>query len=259
MRGNLTVAAEKRPAGLVYPRVCGGTIYRQTNMMPHQGLSPRVRGNLGSNTWTGWQVGSIPACAGEPNIGGVALFRHRVYPRVCGGTRCSRDRRGGRGGLSPRVRGNQELAPHNPAIDRSIPACAGEPGTGYDRAGQGKVYPRVCGGTRGGYGDVGGNIGSIPACAGEPWHLKTAEAVGQGLSPRVRGNRNKVGIRLYHKRSIPACAGEPLPVGAGLAVDRVYPRVCGGTHTPTNRAKFPEGLSPRVRGNPPYLPFRPAH
>ena len=70
-------------------------------------------------------------------------------------------------GLSPRVRGNLRKPPGVIRRRGSIPACAGEPdGAGYQPAGN-RVYPRVCGGTAGVF--------------GEP-------VVGQGLSPRVRGN-----------------------------------------------------------------------
>ena len=49
--------------------------------------------------------------------------------------------------------------------------------------------------------------------------------------------------------SIPACAGEPergLTLGD---VERVYPRVCGGTFQPLSAVPQAKGLSPRVRGN----------
>ncbi len=73
----------------VYPRVCGGTRIIANNPPNVQGLSPRVRGNLG-----GCQVGdatgrSIPACAGEPLFEMPFLARMEVYPRVCGGTALS--------------------------------------------------------------------------------------------------------------------------------------------------------------------------
>ena len=70
----------------VYPRVCGGTGLRDedvrtfwglsprvrgnppnvadVSLMP--GLSPRVRGNLPAAACSPAHVGSIPACAGEP-------------------------------------------------------------------------------------------------------------------------------------------------------------------------------------------------
>ena len=110
------------------------------------------------------------------------------------------------------------------------------------------VYPRVCGGT----------IKSLAS-----WYQLS------GLSPRVRGNLladvGEVGLG----GSISACAGEPTssPASSGYtwvyprvcgepaqrpvrrATVQVYPRVCGGTSIADFRARFPEGLSPRVRGN----------
>ena len=51
----------------VYPRVCGGT-HKVVGAQPcHQGLSPRVRGNLDHLRVGGGCQGSIPACAGEPS------------------------------------------------------------------------------------------------------------------------------------------------------------------------------------------------
>ena len=50
----------------VYPRVCGGTSSGKSRTTHHQGLSPRVRGNLGRVDERGLGRGSIPACAGEP-------------------------------------------------------------------------------------------------------------------------------------------------------------------------------------------------
>ena len=50
----------------VYPRVCGGTNNAPCNLHGHDGLSPRVRGNL---------------LEGEHEE-----TRGPVYPRVCGGT-----------------------------------------------------------------------------------------------------------------------------------------------------------------------------
>ena len=70
-------------------------------------------------------------------------------------------------GLSPRVRGNRHIPNRTGKHKRSIPACAGEPGSSMMKSAVLWVYPRVCGGT------------SSPACS---W------VTGLGLSPRVRGN-----------------------------------------------------------------------
>ena len=187
-----------------------------------------------------------------------------VYPRVCGGTPtsitptwCSR-------GLSPRVRGNPKIWPTEIPLSGSIPACAGEPPPAPPEPGSCGVYPRVCGGTF-----RPSSPGSIPACAGEPRHTMTRtrwtrvyprvcggtpayddpDTLDAGLSPRVRGNPGTAIRPKDGPGSIPACAGEPHMLGLPPRV-KVYPRVCGGTDVLSSVSSRPQGLSPRVRGNP---------
>ena len=274
----------------VYPRVCGGTATIPARGERGRGLSPRVRGNPKRGGPPHAGDGSIPACAGEPTGTGPTRPSGTVYPRVCGGTSTSFSRLMLLWGLSPRVRGNHDLAKEGGAHKGSIPACAGEPSRGGRTPGLGRVYPRVCGGTvessgmPSGYPGlsprVRGNLtaallpgmctGSIPACAGEPScapGAAPARAVyprvcggtaspapagrGEaGLSPRVRGNRTIVRYSDEANRSIPACAGEPSVRPVEPSSSGVYPRVCGGTR-PLNCTSPPSpGLSPRVRGNP---------
>ena len=71
-----------------------------------------------------------------------------------------------------------------------------------------------------------------------------------GLSPRVRGNPASSYALSHCRGSIPACAGEPLDEGYEVVLDRVYPRVCGGTWNDAPSLSWNAGLSPRVRGNP---------
>ena len=111
-------------------------------------------------------------------------------------------------GLSPRVRGNPTAMLCGGTSDRSIPACAGEPGSAKEEHAQDQVYPRVCGGTD----SVRKSGFKIP-----------------GLSPRVRGNPQPAQRESVRDRSIPACAGEPLRGRLPTAPYAVYPRVCGGT------------------------------
>ena len=92
-----------------------------------QGLSPRVRGNPYTITECTDLFGSIPACAGEPRYFSQLADKHEVYPRVCGGTSTGALYCLTVPGLSPRVRGNRANFGLDPAGDRSIPACAGEP------------------------------------------------------------------------------------------------------------------------------------
>ena len=115
------------------------------------------------------------------------------------------------------------LQPH-----RSIPACAGEPTAPAAPAAPSPVYPRVCGGT-----------------VIEPSGLSTEP----GLSPRVRGNRYGRRNGERDRGSIPACAGEPTEQKANKTLQKVYPRVCGGTPASVASKAKATGLSPRVRGN----------
>ena len=193
-------------------------------------------------------MGSIPACAGEPQGGLRPPCTKWVYPRVCGGTSACHARCTRATGLSPRVRGNLPDTQHPQAGNRSIPACAGEPlpssiamascrvyprvcGEPYDAARipcRRTVYPRVCGGTS----------------AREAWR-----GTEPGLSPRVRGNPLGWGLSFGLPRSIPACAGEPCGEQILPNDGWVYPRVCGGTLRGRGLGRPEDGLSPRVRGN----------
>ena len=78
-------------------------------------------------TLSSTRVGSIPACAGEPYMRHRPRHASKVYPRVCGGTPKAPYHRVNAAGLSPRVRGNQSRELDGGYLDRSIPACAGEP------------------------------------------------------------------------------------------------------------------------------------
>ena len=97
----------RRPTRRVYPRVCGGTDGKTIQYYLDKGLSPRVRGNPTTDCAAPLWTRSIPACAGEPSGTTVNITNQKVYPRVCGGTRQTRQATFARIGLSPRVRGNQ--------------------------------------------------------------------------------------------------------------------------------------------------------
>ena len=154
----------------VYPRVCGGTSRPTSWPDSRKGLSPRVRGNLEQAIAVNDYARSIPACAGEPGIGGFSWSSMEVYPRVCGGTEPADRDSPARQGLSPRVRGNLGARPGAPQWIGSIPACAGEPSAKALATGNREVYPRVCGGTVRG---------------------EAARHRDHGLSPRVRGNPHR--------------------------------------------------------------------
>ena len=149
---------------------------------------------------------------------------------MCGGTSAVATPCPYPAGLSPRVRGNLIGQPVPVLHDGSIPACAGEPSSRRGGTDGGRVYPRVCGGT------------FLTSCS---------ISRRAGLSPRVRGNLRQTSLTLPRPRSIPACAGEPACTSHAGRRRRVYPRVCGGTVALYAQRERGQGLSPRVRGNPP--------
>ena len=168
-----------------------------------------------------------------------------VYPRVCGGTSVAGIIASRHRGLSPRVRGNPDVAAATEGENGSIPACAGEPAPLATASRLTTVYPRVCGGTlsscsrlrtlRGLSPRMRGNqrfqvheragFGSILAYAREPGIPVIPLVSDAGLSPCVRGNPPLAAAGM----SIPACAGEPRCLGTSVSSTQVYPRVCGGT------------------------------
>ena len=168
--------------------MCGGTHSSPSRMSANAGLSPRVRGNQRLHIPPQPINRSIPACAGEPRSTRSAKAHRWVYPRVCGGTPPDEPPAGGFGGLSPRVRGNQQPLPGYDGVPGSIPACAGEPLATPFGCRWRRVYPRVCGGTN---------------------NLRFAGNRRDGLSPRVRGNLGSPDLHPSRCGSIPACAGEP--------------------------------------------------
>ena len=115
------------PSQRVYPRVCGGTVRLPRSTRSRRGLSPRVRGNLALAHGSRDRAGSIPACAGEPEVSMPGKKDNRVYPRVCGGTGGLDAWKERQQGLSPRVRGNRDEPDREHIQIGSIPACAGEP------------------------------------------------------------------------------------------------------------------------------------
>ena len=110
----------------------------------------------------------------------------------------------------------------------SIPASAGERTSPVQSILIRKVYPRECGGTRGGH---------------DGWSLSW------GLSPRVRGNARSHLVSVGVSGSIPASAGERFQGHFAVISKKVYPRECGGTLRSMQQVRPLQGLSPRVRGN----------
>ena len=231
---------------------------------------------------------SIPACAGNPGPGMLALVSQGVHPRVCGESGPFNHGPALAEGPSPRVRGILIQRDLEGMGSGSIPACAGNPESSRPITSRPRVHPRVCGESdstdtatvarlgpsprvRGIPGRAAGRAlspGSIPACAGNPrasapevesdWvHPRVCgESEGTdyyggdkpGPSPRVRGIRRSTYRPSVRARSIPACAGNPLRDYIGHVLPRVHPRVCGESRGGHHYQRHLQGPSPRVRG-----------
>ena len=138
--GSIPACAGEPPAMLVglrirvrvYPRVCGGTDASPGHAVLHLGaVYPRVCGGTAEplSPVISDDIGSIPACAGEPCDSGLPTRpTSRVYPRVCGGTiKNARLLRHIRARSIPACAGEPTLPIAAESTARSIPACAGEP------------------------------------------------------------------------------------------------------------------------------------
>ena len=115
-----------RRAGMVHPRVCGGSASSLRWHFGNRGTSPRVRGKLHAGPAARAIVGYIPACAGEAACVASWLSSRPVHPRVCGGSAGTSKRAASKSGTSPRVRGKLRPGRREYPEIRYIPACAGE-------------------------------------------------------------------------------------------------------------------------------------
>ena len=217
--------AHRRAA--VHPRVCGGSELRNIHDLLAAGASPRVRGKPGVVPRRAGGGRCIPACAGEALLGGLALRRPQVHPRVCGGSVAWPRSNSDSEGASPRVRGKPRPVLEIVAQRRCIPACAGEAAARRRSAPTSRVHPRVC----------GGSLASLDETL-----------TNDGASPRVRGKRRRRRRRGRQTRCIPACAGEASTAYNVSAASGVHPRVCGGSPAMPSRATPCRGCIPACAG-----------
>ena len=129
----------------VHPRVCGEQREHDITEVHYHGSSPRVRGTEPFILPRSARVRFIPACAGNSLSNRASLALLPVHPRVCGEQLSISLPDRVRAGSSPRVRGTVCEADWLSAIDRFIPACAGNSSASRWRDFVRSVHPRVCG------------------------------------------------------------------------------------------------------------------
>ena len=130
-------------------------------------------------------------------------------------------------GSSPRVRGTACTKDSTAALNRFIPACAGNSPTCRSAHSNPTVHPRVC---------------------GEQIRQRPASHINPGSSPRVRGTVCYRRFRGFRQRFIPACAGNSGECDGIVGIESVHPRVCGEQMVFVRTNPDVGGSSPRVRG-----------
>ncbi len=168
LAGEPWMGGARRLRKRVYPRACGGAALGPAVEGRTAGLSPRFRGSPIDVDSTDGQPGSIPALAGEPLWIARKCCLAGVYPRACGGALAMYSCPAICAGLSPRLRGSQQLGRALADIGGSIPALAGEPQAARCLLMILRVYPRACGGAE---------------------EMTLGQLKYEGLSPRLRGSR----------------------------------------------------------------------
>ena len=191
------------------------------------GLSPLARGTL-----TAWYAEShperfIPAGAGNTEASNIWWTKRTVYPRWRGEHCTRRVLATGHPGLSPLARGTRICQRLCGAVNRFIPAGAGNTTPATCFASRSAVYPRW---------------------RGEHFLIHDGEQYLTGLSPLARGTPLRVAKFHTKRRFIPAGAGNTLssrPTARGAAV---YPRWRGEHRLFRLVLSVYRGLSPLARG-----------
>ena len=195
--------------------------------MRGSGLPPPMRGtdHVAESAPPGGRF--IPARAGNR----LELYTKdrfiALYPRPCGEQTPMTERSRKKTGLSPPVRGTDEvdLDLHLPA--RFIPARAGNSSKAASIPSRYAVYPRPC---------------------GEQSRIARIERAPNGLSPPVRGTEPTLSLIAGRPRFIPARAGNRSYSRPSWSRLSVYPRPCGEQYWSHCWLTRNAGLSPPVRG-----------
>ena len=191
------------------------------------GRSPRSRGRLELIPTVRFDIGPIPALAGETSTSLGRRCRRRADPRARGGDRSSSTEGWMQTGRSPRSRGRLLSQVLSSSCHGPIPALAGETRNQNRRLGDRKADPRARGG------DVLGTFESY--------------AIG-GRSPRSRGRLGSAALDLTGSRPIPALAGETEAIMSTKAKHGADPRARGGDVRAEADLGLDLGRSPRSRG-----------
>ncbi len=193
----------------------------------HAGSSPRLRGTAPNRYAGPTPHRFIPAPAGNGASSIAQTTTTAVHPRACGERVRNMFQGIARTGSSPRLRGTAAQWLAYQAVQRFIPAPAGNGELALVSMAMATVHPRACGERRD----------------------KLVEYQSEcGSSPRLRGTATATRSALARRRFIPAPAGNGIPERLKAAVRAVHPRACGERQLRRQVGNAIRGSSPRLRG-----------
>ncbi len=209
------------------PACAGNTSVSAPSATSHTGSSPHARGTHAEASWWRHSVRFIPACAGNTPAAIHRCAWKTVHPRMRGEHLASWACTSAANGSSPHARGTRPFITPANAIERFIPACAGN--TTWPRA------PPV-------------PIAVHPRMRGE--HTSSVKPIWSrvGSSPHARGTPGLKDSHLGDRRFIPACAGNTPEISTGHCITPVHPRMRGEHFLPLASGYTVIGSSPHARG-----------
>ena len=210
-----------------HPRACGANLAAASSFSAAAGSSPRMRGKLGDGLVGGLDLRIIPAHAGQTGTRSSGSGPASDHPRACGANLGETGQRLDRTGSSPRMRGKRKAEVLSNALDRIIPAHAGQTARMASSAWLRPDHPRACG--------------------ANPEHVGVVVAV-HGSSPRMRGKHSSLFLAFHFIRIIPAHAGQTVGRLAVVPASTDHPRACGANMGTHSLAAERTGSSPRMRG-----------
>ena len=232
------------------------------------GSSPHVRGTCMNSECVDLIYRFIPARAGNIPSSPSSPSNEPVHPRTCGEHPSSRPLPTTLNGSSPHVRGTFSVLTVKAALQRFIPARAGNINKTSARDTDVTVHPRTCGehhientaerSCSGSSPHVRGTCGEVSVCTsrravhprtcGEHLPRSTGPPPHVGSSPHVRGTSQDEHCSSNSARFIPARAGNMYPPTPRPSPPAVHPRTCGEHSFSVTHAGAPAGSSPHVRG-----------
>ena len=166
--------------------MCGEHLNALMEYTTAWGSSPRVRRTPVERHAPQFQVGIIPACAGNTRSESSERWPPGDHPRVCGEHYTPNWDVFWNVGSSPRVRGTPGDRQVRHGRAGIIPACAG------NTCASGRTIP---------------TSGDHPRVCGEHSLISACNRSMPGSSPRVRGTRRGRRVPIAGRGIIPACAG----------------------------------------------------